>query len=131
MVWFGFKIGAVQHALTRRCVIIPLYKESRGHTHRSHFRIPANYPNAWATGLKQGNRQPVGGPRKPDSGASRKHWRKGAAVGKLNGVRRRGKEPRLVLDSTVCGVNSNCSAAERMSLPMEPDVRLAFLPEDS
>ena len=34
-----------------------------------------------------------------------------------------GKDPRLVLDSTVCGVNPKCAVPERISLPMASDVR--------
>ena len=34
---------------------------------------------------------------------ARQHWHKGIAVGKLNVVHAEGKDPRLVLDSTVCG----------------------------
>ena len=53
---------------------------------------------------------------------ARQHWNKGIAVGKLNVVHAEGKEPRLVLDSTVCGVNPKCNIS---------DVRLAFMPEDT
>ena len=48
-------------------------------------------------------------------------------MGKLNVVHAEGKDPRLVLDSTVCGVNPKCAVPERISLPMALDVRLAFL----
>ena len=37
-----------------------------------------------------------------------KNWPSGTAVGKLNIVFAEGKEPRLVLDSTICGVNPRC-----------------------
>ena len=53
------------------------------------------------------------------------------AVGKLNVVHAEGKEPHLVLDSTVCGVNPKCNIPERVSLPMASDVRLAFMPGDT
>ena len=62
---------------------------------------------------------------------ARQHWHKGIAVGKLKVVHAEGKEPRLVLDSTVCGVNPKRNIPERISLPMASDVRLAFLPEDT
>ena len=62
---------------------------------------------------------------------ARQHWHKGIAIGKLNVVHAEGKEPRLVLDSTVCGVNPKCNIPERVSLPMASDVRLAFMPEDT
>ena len=35
------------------------------------------------------------------------------------------KEPRLVLDSTVCQVNTRCYLPERLSLPMASDLALA------
>ena len=35
-------------------------------------------------------------------------WPKGVALGKLNVVFAEGKDPRLVLDSTICGVNPRC-----------------------
>ena len=60
---------------------------------------------------------------------ARQHWHKGIAVGKLNVVHE-GKDPRLVLDSAVCGVNPKCAIPERISLPMASDVRLAFLPDE-
>ena len=62
---------------------------------------------------------------------ARQHWHKGIAVGKLNVVHAEGKEPRLVLDSTVCGVNPKRNIPERVSLPMASDVRLAFMPGDT
>ena len=40
----------------------------------------------------------------------------GIAVGKLNVVFAEGKEPRLVLDSTVCQVNTRCHLPERHRL---------------
>ena len=58
---------------------------------------------------------------------ARQHWHKG----KLNVVRAEGKESRLVLDSTVCGVNPKCNIPHRASLPTASDVRLAFMPEDT
>ena len=52
-------------------------------------------------------------------------------MGKLAVVHAEGKEPRLVLDSAVCGVSPKCNIPERVSLPMASDVRLAFMPEDT
>ena len=49
---------------------------------------------------------------------AREKWPLGVAVGKLNVVFAEGKEPRLVLDSTVCQVNTRCHLPERLSLPM-------------
>ena len=48
----------------------------------------------------------------------------GIAVGKLNVVR-------LVLDSTVCHVNTRCHLPERLSLPMASDRALSTQPEDT
>ena len=52
-------------------------------------------------------------------------WPLGVAVGKLNVVFADNKEPRLVLDSTVCQVNTRCYLPERLSLPMASDLALA------
>ena len=41
------------------------------------------------------------------------------------------KEPRLVLDSTVCQVNTRCHLPERLSLPMASDLALSTQPEDT
>ena len=41
---------------------------------------------------------------------AQKHWFSGTAVGKLNIVFAEGKEPRLVLDSTICGVNPDATS---------------------
>ena len=48
-------------------------------------------------------------------------WPKGVALGKLNVVFAEGKDPRLVLDSTICGVNPRCHIPERVALPMAAD----------
>ena len=56
---------------------------------------------------------------------AQKHWPSGTAVGKLNIVFAEGKEPRLVLDNTICGVNPRCHLPERVALPMASDIRLA------
>ena len=56
---------------------------------------------------------------------AQQHWPTGTAVGKLNIVFAEGKEPRLVLDSTICGVNPRCHLPERVALPMASDIRLA------
>ena len=45
---------------------------------------------------------------------AKKQW----PLGKLNVVFAEGKEPRLVLDSTVCQVNTRCYLPERLSLPV-------------
>ena len=61
---------------------------------------------------------------------AQKHWPSGTAVGKLNIVFAEGKEPRLVLDSTICGVNPRCHLPERVALPMASDIRLATQAQD-
>ena len=48
------------------------------------------------------------------------------AVGKLNVVHSQGRKPRLVLDSSCCGVNQRCTLPETMVLPTVDDVRAAF-----
>ena len=62
---------------------------------------------------------------------AREKWPLGIAVGKLNVVFAEGKEPRLVLDSTVCQVNTRCHLPERLSLPMASDLALSTQPEDT
>ena len=59
---------------------------------------------------------------------ARKKLPLGIAVGKLNVVFAEGKEPRLVLDSTVCHVNTRCHLPERLSLPMASDLALSTQP---
>ena len=50
---------------------------------------------------------------------AREKWPLGIGVGKLNVVFAEGKEPRLVLDSAVCQVNTRCHLPERLSLPSQ------------
>ena len=56
--------------------------------------------------------------------AARRKWRR-IAVGKLNVVNVPNKAPRLILDSSSCGVNHNCILPESMILPSVDDVRRA------
>ena len=57
---------------------------------------------------------------------ARLRWPKNIAVGRLSLVKADHKEPRLVLDSTVCQVNPLCRIPESVSLPTVHDVRLTF-----
>ncbi|CAE7274006.1 hypothetical protein AK812_SmicGene39418 [Symbiodinium microadriaticum] len=57
-------------------------------------------------------------------------WPKGTAIGKLNVVLAEGRDPRLVLDSTVCGLNPAVHIPERVALPTASDVQRTFLAED-
>ena len=59
-----------------------------------------------------------------------KHWPDGSAIGKLNIVTAEGKDPRQVLDSTVCNANPLCKVPERVSLPNALDVQRTFLRND-
>ena len=59
------------------------------------------------------------------------HWPAGSAIGKLNIVTAEGKEPRLVLDSTVCNANVACRVPEKVSLPSNLDVRRTFSSDDA
>ena len=61
---------------------------------------------------------------------AKKHWPKGTALGKLNLVLAEGRDPRLVLDSTICGVNPKCHLPEKVALPMAADICLATKPSD-
>ena len=53
-------------------------------------------------------------------------WPQGTAISKLNIVTADEKEPRLVLDSTICNANTLCRVPERVSLPSALDVRRTF-----
>ncbi|CAE7730100.1 unnamed protein product, partial [Symbiodinium sp. KB8] len=57
-------------------------------------------------------------------------WPKGTAIGKLNVVIAEGRDPRLVLDNTVCGLNPAVHIPERVALPTASDVQRTFLAED-
>ena len=61
---------------------------------------------------------------------ARARWSKGIAIGKLNVVQAEGKDPRMVLDSSVCNVNPLCTLPERVCLPTSTDVRATFKPSD-
>ena len=52
-----------------------------------------------------------------------KHWPLGTAIGKLNIVKADGKDPRLVLDSSVCGLNPAVHLPERVAMPTALDVQ--------
>ncbi|CAE7249806.1 unnamed protein product [Symbiodinium sp. CCMP2592] len=57
-------------------------------------------------------------------------WPKGIAVGKLSLVKAENRDPRLVLDSTVCQVNPMCRIPEAVAMPTVNDVRATFMPSD-
>ena len=69
--------------------------------------------------------QVMGGRQEAES-----RWPSATAVGKLNLVEAPGKDPRLVLDSTICQVNPNCSLPEAVQLPTVSDVCFSFQPSD-
>ena len=52
------------------------------------------------------------------------------AVRKLNVVHASGRKPRLVLDSSCCGVNTRCVLPETMILPTVDDVKASFHPQE-
>ena len=58
------------------------------------------------------------------------HWPNGTAIGKLNIVMAEGKDPRLVLDSSVCGLNPSIHLPEHVALPTASDVQRTFLSGD-
>ena len=62
--------------------------------------------------------------------AAKKRWPKGVAVGKLSLVKAEGRDPRLVLDSTVCQVNPLCRIPEAVTMPTVQEVRRSFQPQD-
>ena len=54
------------------------------------------------------------------------HWPQGIAVGKLNIVIAEGRDPRLVLDSTVCNANTLLRIPEHVALPSAHEVMRSF-----
>ena len=58
--------------------------------------------------------------------AAAKHWPQGVAVGKLNIVLAEGRDPHLVLDSTVCKANTLCRIPEHVALPSAHEVMKSF-----
>ena len=64
----------------------------------------------------------------PDTALHR--WPQGIAIGKLNVVLAEGKDPRLVLDSSICQVNKRRTLPERVALPLASDVKLAHMADD-
>ena len=63
--------------------------------------------------------------------AASARWPQGTAIGKLNIVTADGKEPRLVLDSTICNANTLCNVPERVSWPTALDVQRTFQHRDA
>ena len=59
-----------------------------------------------------------------------RHWPAGTAIGRLNIVSAEGKDPRRVLDSTICNANPLCKVPEQVSLPTALDVQRTFLQGD-
>ena len=57
---------------------------------------------------------------------AQRHFQHGLAVGKLGLALSDTRPPRLVLDSTVCGVNPQCVMPERTTLPTIKDVIRAY-----
>ena len=53
----------------------------------------------------------------PDLPTAEKRWPQGIALRKLGVVYAENRDPRLVLDSTVCGMNGRCHLPERQKLP--------------
>ena len=66
-----------------------------------------------------------------DRAAAAKHWPQGMAVGKLNIVLAEGRDPRLVLDSTVCNANTLCRIPEHVALPSAHEVMKSFQHRDA
>lgn len=57
---------------------------------------------------------------------AQEQWPLGVAVGKLGLVLAEGRNPRLVVDNTVCGVNARCVMPEKATLPTARDVMRAY-----
>ena len=65
-----------------------------------------------------------------DEADAAQHWPQGTAIGKLNIVTAEGRDPRLVLDSTICGLNPAVQLPEHVALPTASDVQRSFLAQD-
>ena len=57
---------------------------------------------------------------------AQERWPKGVAVGKLGLALSDSRPPRLVLDSTICGVNGRCVIPEHATLPSAQDVKRCY-----
>ena len=66
-----------------------------------------------------------------DRTAAAKHWPQGIAIGKRNIVLAEGRDPRLVLDSTVCNANTLCRIPEHVALPSAHEVMKSFQHRDA
>ena len=53
----------------------------------------------------------------PDLQSAEARWPLGIALGKLGVVHADNRDPRLVLDSTICGMNGRCFIPEKQRLP--------------
>ena len=60
-----------------------------------------------------------------------RRWPGRTAIGKLNVVLADGKDPRLVLDSTVSNANPLCKIPEHVAPPSALDVQRSFLHDDA
>ena len=76
--------------------------------------------------LKAGHVRPFQGSRED----ARKKWPLGTAAGKLHIAIAEGKDPRLVLDSTICNANRQCRIPEQVSMPTALDVQRTFASTD-
>ena len=72
--------------------------------------------------IESGHVVPFRGDRK----SAAKHWPQGIATGKLNIVKAEGRDPRLVLDSTVCNATILCRVPEHVALPSAQEVMRSF-----
>lgn len=57
---------------------------------------------------------------------AQQRWPRGLAVGRLGIAMSDSRPPRLVVDSSVCGTNSNCTVREHQALPTAKDVVRGF-----
>ena len=61
-----------------------------------------------------------------DRKTAAKHWPQGVAIGKPNIVIAGGRDPRSVLDNTVCNANTLCRVPEHVALPSAHEVMRSF-----
>ena len=65
-------------------------------------------------------------PFEGDVAASQQRWPQGVAIGRLGIALSEHRDPRLVVDSSICGTNSSCLVREHQALPTAKDILRTF-----
>ena len=61
-----------------------------------------------------------------DVSAAQARWPQGLAIGRLGIATSDHRDPRLVIDSSICGTNSSCCIREHQALPTSKDILRTF-----